>query len=313
MKRRKNGKAAPEGWKSPDGGKRMKAVLAVSFGTTVDETREKTIGAVERELAEAFPEHQLFRAFTSQKIVKALKKTGKGSFCTVWEALDEIAERGADELTVQPTFLTAGGEYGRLRSTLSEWLLAHPSVCKKAYLGKPLLDTAEDRIQAVRAVREELPALHNGEICLLAGHGTVGASNDEREGSGSGREDPASGAEKKMENLSDAMEALACEMSRGAMHFATLEEAERDFETVIRRLKVSPGAHILLVPFMLSAGHHILRDIGGEGENTWKSRLKERGFQVSLLERGLGEYRGIREIYVSHARRAESFKAEALR
>ena len=32
----------------------MKAVLAVSFGTTVDETREKTIGAVERELAEAF-------------------------------------------------------------------------------------------------------------------------------------------------------------------------------------------------------------------------------------------------------------------
>lgn len=26
----------------------MKAVLAVSFGTTVDETREKTIGAVER-------------------------------------------------------------------------------------------------------------------------------------------------------------------------------------------------------------------------------------------------------------------------
>mgnify|MGYP005761951837 FL=1 len=116
-----------------------------------------------------------------------------------------------------------------------------------------------------------------------------------------------------MENLSDAMEALACEMSRGAMHFATLEEAERDFETVIRRLKVSPGAHILLVPFMLSAGHHILRDIGGEGENTWKSRLKERGFQVSLLERGLGEYRGIREIYVSHARRAESFKAEALR
>lgn len=55
----------------------MKAVLAVSFGTTVDETREKTIGAVERELAEAFPEHQLFRAFTSQKIVKALKKTGK--------------------------------------------------------------------------------------------------------------------------------------------------------------------------------------------------------------------------------------------
>ena len=92
----------------------MKAVLAVSFGTTVDETREKTIGAVERELAEAFPEHQLFRAFTSQKIVKALKKTGKGSFCTVWEALDEIAERGADELTVQPTFLTAGGEYGCL-------------------------------------------------------------------------------------------------------------------------------------------------------------------------------------------------------
>ena len=289
----------------------MRAVLAVSFGTTVDETREKTIGAVERELAEAFPEHQIFRAFTSRKIVKALKRTGKDSVCTVREALDEMAGRGAGELIVQPTFLTAGEEYSRLRSTLSAWLLAHPSVCKKVCLGNPLLDTKEDRIQAVRAVWAELPALHNEGIYLLAGHGTVAPASGEREDSRTRKENGDARTEKEKETFSDTMEALACELSGGAMHFATLEEAERDFETVIRRAGTSRGSHICLVPFMLSSGRHILRDIGGEEKNTWKSRLKERGFQVSLLDRGLGEYRGIREIYVRHARLAELFLAEA--
>ena len=39
-----------------------KGLLAVSFGTSVNETREKTIDAIERELAAACPDCQLYRA-----------------------------------------------------------------------------------------------------------------------------------------------------------------------------------------------------------------------------------------------------------
>ena len=42
-----------------------KAIMTVSFGTSHLDTLEKTIGAIERELAEAFPDRTLYRAFTS--------------------------------------------------------------------------------------------------------------------------------------------------------------------------------------------------------------------------------------------------------
>ena len=47
-----------------------KAVLVVSFGTSHLDTMEKTIGAVEKALAEAFPDRALYRAFTSSMILK---------------------------------------------------------------------------------------------------------------------------------------------------------------------------------------------------------------------------------------------------
>lgn len=43
-----------------------KAVLAVSFGTSYEDSREKTIGAVETALQTAFPDYEVRRAFTSR-------------------------------------------------------------------------------------------------------------------------------------------------------------------------------------------------------------------------------------------------------
>ena len=56
-----------------------KAVLTVSFGTSHLDTMEKTIGAVEKALAEAFPDRTLYRAFTSGMILKKLKSEFGGN------------------------------------------------------------------------------------------------------------------------------------------------------------------------------------------------------------------------------------------
>ena len=48
------------------------AILVVSFGTSYNDSREKTIGAVERAVAEAFPAYEVRRAFTSQRIIDKL-------------------------------------------------------------------------------------------------------------------------------------------------------------------------------------------------------------------------------------------------
>ena len=45
-----------------------KALLVVSFGTAVAETREKTLEAIEASLRAAFPDRAFFRAWSSDRL-----------------------------------------------------------------------------------------------------------------------------------------------------------------------------------------------------------------------------------------------------
>ena len=54
--------------------RKKKAILVVSFGTSFHETREKTIDRIEADLAAAYPEYTLYRAWTSKMIITKLKK-----------------------------------------------------------------------------------------------------------------------------------------------------------------------------------------------------------------------------------------------
>ena len=49
-----------------------KAILVVSFGTSVAETRKVTIEACEQKIQAAFPDYEVRRAFTSEKIISIL-------------------------------------------------------------------------------------------------------------------------------------------------------------------------------------------------------------------------------------------------
>ena len=66
-----------------------KAILTVSFGTSHLDTLEKTIGAIERELAEAFPDRTLYRAFTSGMVIEKLKLDHKLVIFRVEEAMEQ--------------------------------------------------------------------------------------------------------------------------------------------------------------------------------------------------------------------------------
>ena len=53
---------------------KKQAILAVSFGTSHKETREKTIEAIEQRIREQFPICEIRRAFTSGMILKVLRE-----------------------------------------------------------------------------------------------------------------------------------------------------------------------------------------------------------------------------------------------
>ena len=96
------------------------AILVVSFGTSYNDSREKTIGAVERAVAEAFPAYEVRRAFTSQRIIDKLKKRDQRSIDNLKEALDRAAADGIKSLIVQPTHLMK-----RIRGVLNGWRWEH--------------------------------------------------------------------------------------------------------------------------------------------------------------------------------------------
>ena len=57
--------------------KKETAVLAVSFGTSYENTRKKTLDVIEREMREAYPDRAFYRAWTSDMIRKKIREHGE--------------------------------------------------------------------------------------------------------------------------------------------------------------------------------------------------------------------------------------------
>ena len=150
------------------------AILVVSFGTSYNDSREKTIGAVERAVAEAFPAYEVRRAFTSQRIIDKLKKRDQRSIDNLKEALDRAAADGIKSLIVQPTHLMDGFEYMDVKAEVE----ANQGRFERLALGAPLLASEADLDAVIRAMAGELDGYDDGKTALcLMGHGTDAASN----------------------------------------------------------------------------------------------------------------------------------------
>ena len=87
-----------------------KAILVVSFGTSVNETREKTIDCIEADIRKANPDASIYRAWTSKMIIRKLKNRDGVTIHTVKEAMEAMIRDGIKELIVQPTHIINGIE-----------------------------------------------------------------------------------------------------------------------------------------------------------------------------------------------------------
>ena len=83
-----------------------KGILVVSFGTSFHRTREKTIDRIEADIEAAYPDYQIYRAWTSKMIIAKLLRRDGIRVMTVSEAVEQMIEDGIRELIVQPTHVT---------------------------------------------------------------------------------------------------------------------------------------------------------------------------------------------------------------
>lgn len=249
------------------------AILVVSFGTTKDETRKKNIEAVENEVAAAFPDRIVRRAFTSSIVMRRLEERGI-HVDNVPQAMERLTEEGFAQVTILPTHLLPGEEYHKLLDLIAPFAANF----RKTAVAKPLLYGTED-VEEVSAFLKEAYPLQEKEAMLLMGHGTGHFAN----------------------HIYPAMAYILKEMGAGNIFVATVEGYPQ-FEPVLERIRKEGYQKVKLVPLMLVAGEHAMNDMAGDEEDSWRSQCAAAGLEVSHVLAGLGESRQVRRIYLRHLR-----------
>lgn len=149
-------------------------LLVVSFGTSYNDSRRLTVGAIENAIENAFPDYSVRRGFTSQIIIDHVKKRDNIAIDNVAEALNRAIDNGVKNLVVQPTHLMNGLEYTDLVNELAE----NSDAFEHVAVGEPLLTSDDDFKTVISAITDATKEYDDGEtaICFM-GHGTEADSN----------------------------------------------------------------------------------------------------------------------------------------
>ena len=94
------------------------AVLVVHFGTTHEDTRAKTIDAVNNKIAEAFPGIEVREAWTSRIIMHRMKTSGLKRLSPE-EALRQLKTDGYTHILIQSSNIIEGIEMESLRKDVA--------------------------------------------------------------------------------------------------------------------------------------------------------------------------------------------------
>ncbi len=264
----------------------MKALLSVSFGTSYEETRKKTIDVIDGKLAQSFPDHAFYTAWTSGFIVRKLRAERGEAHDTLDEAFARLEADGVDDLLVATSCLLNGSEMSKVVNAAAAW-----GACTghRVRVAQPLLSTDADCRTMAEIVRDEYTEAVGSDALLLMGHGSPDGPNE------------------VYFQVQRAFREIACDK----YYIATVEGAPT-FDDVVDELVSCNATRICLAPLMIVAGDHATNDLAGEEDDSWKSLLEKRGLTTHAILHGLGEFAGIHEMICQKAADAPTLHAPAL-
>ena len=259
-------------------------VLVISFGTSFNDSRVATIGAIEAAMEKAFPGYSVRRGFTANIVIDHVYKRDDEKIDDLTEALDRAVANGVKNLLVQPTHLMNGYEYTDVKDELAKYEDKFETVV----LGDPILTTDADYDAVIKAITEDTKQFLDGQtaICFM-GHGTENASN----------------------HVYADMQAKLTEKGFKDYFVGTVE-AEPTFQEVVDAVKAAGYKKVILEPLMIVAGDHANNDMADpEDPESWYSLFKAAGIEPTARLKGLGEFPAIQDLLVEHLKEAA---AEAL-
>lgn len=261
-----------------------KELLVVSFGTSFNDNRVATIGAIENAMEEAFPEYSVRRGFTAQIIIDHVKNRDGEVIDNFGEALNRAIDNGVKTLVVQPTHLMNGLEYNDVIDELAQYAEEFEQVA----VGEPLLTSDEDYQVVINAITEDTKAQDDGETAIVfMGHGTEAESNQ----------------------IYATMQEKLTEAGF-ANYFVGTVEASPSLDDVLAAVQAGEYKKVVLQPLMIVAGDHANNDMAGDEDGAWKKTFEDAGYEVTCNLKGLGGMPAIQELLVAHAQAAIDSLAE---
>ena len=251
------------------------AVLVISFGTSYPETLGKTIAAIENDLGAAFPEADVFRAFTSGMIRRKIEKRDGVHIDSPLEAIQKIKAEGYTDVVCQTTHIINGTEYDLMMADLKPYAEAFDSFT----VGRPLLTTHEDYQAVTKILVDALPKMSPVDAWVYMGHGSEHTAN----------------------SAYPAMNYYFANAGHPECLMGTVEGFP-EVEDIVGSLKQTNYKRVGLSPFMIVAGDHAQNDMAGDDKDSWKNILFSAGYDVTCDVRGLGENPAIRAMFVDHAK-----------
>lgn len=250
-----------------------KAILAVSFGTSHNDTRKITIDAIEQDMQATFPDYALYRAWTSKMIIKKVNARDGVHICNVKEAMEKMLQDGITDVLVQPTHVINGIE----NDLMKEDALAFQEQFHSISFGDPLLTSEQDNLAVIDAITSEFKTLTKDEVLVLMGHGTTHYANA----------------------IYAALDYTFKDKGYSNIFLGTVE-AYPTMESLLKMVHAYQPKKVVLAPFMIVAGDHAKNDMASDEPDSWYSQFKAAGYDVEPVLKGLGEYTGIRKLFIEH-------------
>lgn len=250
------------------------AIVLAAFGSR-HKNAVASLDHITERVRAAYPDTPVRIAYTSKTIRGHMKRAGE-TVESVPDALEKLLADGVTHVAIQSLHLIPGKEFHELLALANEHMLMEGGFTR-VEVGFPLVagEIGMEKVaDAILSIAEE--GKGENDVVLFMGHGT-----------------------KHDGNIYYAALHRLFQERDSTVHMGAME-AEPGIDSIIERFQADGVKKAHLLPFLFGAGWHAARDMIGDRETSWKTRLEKAGIECEAVMKGAGEYDRLVNIWLKH-------------